>query len=94
VLDSGPELHVRVPKEFALAMRPDDLQKAVKHLGGERRRVKISFLEAAAASATRPPAAPDSQDDAARRALSHPEVQRFRELFPDAEVRGVRNLKE
>jgi len=94
VLDSGAELHVRVPKEFALAMRPDDLQKAVKHLGGERRRVKISFLEAAAVSVTRPPAAPDSQDDAARRALSHPEVQRFRELFPDAEVRGVRNLKE
>jgi DNA polymerase-3 subunit gamma/tau len=36
------------------------------------------------------------QDDAGLmdRALSHPEVQRFRELFPEAQVRTVRNLKE
>jgi hypothetical protein len=29
-----------------------------------------------------------------RRALAHPEVQRFREAFPDAEVRVARNLKQ
>jgi hypothetical protein len=34
------------------------------------------------------------QDDASERALSHPEVRRFQETFPDAQVRVVRNLKE
>ena len=28
------------------------------------------------------------------RALSHPSVKRFQELFPDAQVRTVRNLNE
>jgi hypothetical protein len=34
------------------------------------------------------------QDDVSERALAHPEVQRFQEMFPDAQVRVVRNLKE
>jgi hypothetical protein len=34
------------------------------------------------------------QDDVAERALAHPEVRRFQETFPDAQVRVVRNLKE
>ena len=33
------------------------------------------------------------EDEVTERALSHPEVQRFRELF-GGEVRNVRNLKE
>ena len=33
------------------------------------------------------------QDDVSERALSHPEVRRFQEMFPDAQVRVVRNLK-
>ena len=43
------------------------------------------------------PAAPKSskiEGEAAERALAHPEVQRFQELFPGAQVRAVRNLKE
>jgi DNA polymerase III subunit gamma/tau len=36
-----------------------------------------------------------STEDAAReRALSHPDVQRFQQMFPDGQVRQVRNLKE
>jgi hypothetical protein len=34
------------------------------------------------------------QDEVTTRALSHPEVQRFKELFPDSQVRTVRNLRE
>jgi hypothetical protein len=30
----------------------------------------------------------------ARRALAHPEVQRFQELFPNSHVRQVRDLKD
>jgi hypothetical protein len=35
----------------------------------------------------------DAEDDATRRALTNPEVQRFREVF-GGEIRTVRNLKE
>jgi len=42
----------------------------------------------------RPQPAPQAAgDEATRRALAHPEVQRFREVFPGAEVRVVRNHK-
>jgi len=37
--------------------------------------------------------APKKDDEVTERALAHPEVQRFRELF-GGEVRTVRNLKE
>jgi hypothetical protein len=33
-------------------------------------------------------------DATAERALAHPEVQRFQEMFPGSQVRTVRNLKE
>jgi hypothetical protein len=39
------------------------------------------------------PAAPPTDDEATSRALSNPEVQRFREVF-GGEIRKVRNLKE
>jgi hypothetical protein len=35
-----------------------------------------------------------AKDEAAERALSHPDVKRFQELFPESQVRAVRNLKE
>ena len=38
--------------------------------------------------------APVKADEAAERALAHPEVKRFQELFPESQVRQVRNLKE
>ena len=33
-------------------------------------------------------------DEVTVRALEHPEVKRFQEMFPDSQVRNVRNLKE
>ncbi|MBM3746262.1 MAG: DNA polymerase III subunit gamma/tau [Acidobacteria bacterium] len=92
VVESGGVLEVRTPKDYALSMRPADVEKALKHLGGDRRKVRITFVETAAAVG--PPPAPEQQDDMTRRALEHPEVQRFREVFPDAEVRGVRSLQQ
>jgi hypothetical protein len=59
-------------------------------------RFKVTFGDVApgtapAARAAAPPAV--SKDEVTERALGHPEVQRFRELF-GGEVRNVRNLKE
>ena len=97
VIESDGELHVITPKNFSLAVKPEEIQKAIAQLGGGRRKVRISLVEAAA---TGPEASggtgqvQESDDEVTRRALSHPEVQRFREVFPDAEIRAVRNLKE
>ena len=51
--------------------------------------------EKAAATAGSPAekAAPEDSD-VRQRALSHPDVKRFQELFPGAQVRTVRNLNE
>jgi hypothetical protein len=56
-------------------------------------RIKITIGELAAAPAVAPIDKKGKEDDAKRRALENPEVQRFREVF-GGEVRNVRNLKE
>jgi hypothetical protein len=40
------------------------------------------------------PAATVPENEATTRALENPEVQRFREMFPDSQVRTIRNLKD
>jgi hypothetical protein len=93
--ESDAELQFIAPVEFSLAMQPADLQKAVQRLNIGNRRVKVIVGEAVAAPepSGAAPARP-AEDEATARALAHPEVQRFRETFPGAEVRVVRNLKE
>jgi len=91
--ESAGLLQFTTPAEFELAMRPVDVQKALDHLKAGKKRIKVGKGEAA------PPAAPAATpraggDETMQRALAHPEVQRFREAFPDAEVRVARNLKE
>ncbi len=88
----GNELTVKLPAEFQLMANPDELQKAIKHQGLGPVRFKFAFGAVAAPIAEiRRQSAPE--DEVGPRALAHPEVQRFRELF-GGEVRGVRNLKE
>jgi DNA polymerase-3 subunit gamma/tau len=96
VTESGSEVLFAAPREFSLAMTVEDLQKGLQHLGLARRRIKITFAEpGAAALAEHQEAKPRQQDDELRqRAFADPEVRRFREVFPDAEIRTVRNLKE
>ena len=38
--------------------------------------------------------APKREDEATARALAHPVVKRFQDVFEDAQVRTVRNLKD
>jgi DNA polymerase III subunit gamma/tau len=91
VTEARGELHFLAPEEFALAMNEKDILKAVQKIAGRPMRIKVKLgtPEAHAAPAlNRPP------DDVSERALAHPEVRRFQEMFPDAQVRVVRNLKE
>jgi len=86
------ELQINAPKQFQLDLGRDEIQTALKHLGFPALRFKVNFGETKTAPAAMPKPAP-KEDEVAERALAHPEVQRFRELF-GGEVRTVRNLKE
>ncbi len=91
VTEARGELHFVAPQEFALAMNEKDILKAVQKIAGRPMRIKIKLGTPAAGPA---PALNRPPDDVSERALGHPEVRRFQEMFPDAQVRVVRNLKE
>ncbi len=95
VKESAGEVQFAIPNDHAFAVEEKDLQKALKQIGLDGRRVKIAFTDGPASPASGSEAvAKPPKDEAAERALSNPEVQRFRQVFQDAEVRVVRNLKE
>jgi DNA polymerase-3 subunit gamma/tau len=90
VTESNGELQFVTPEEFSLAMNEKDILKVVQKIAGRPMRIKIVLGKPDAVPT--PVAKP--KDDVSERALAHPEVKRFQELFPDAQVRVVRNLKE
>jgi DNA polymerase-3 subunit gamma/tau len=93
ITEANGELHFATPEEFKLAMAEKDILKVVQKVAGRPMRIKIT-LGSPAPSQPPQAALKPAQDDAAERALAHPEVQRFQEMFPGAQVRVVRNLKE
>ncbi len=95
ISESGGELQFITPDEFRLAMNEKDILKVVQKIAARPMRIKITFGKPGAAAA--PLASPledQPKNDVSERALAHPDVRRFQELFPDAQVRVVRNLKE
>ena len=88
------ELVITAPKMFQLDLGREEILKALKTLGVAGQRFRTVFTDAKAGSTAAPPkAAPVNDSEVAQRALAHPEVQKFRDLF-GGEVRTVRNLKE
>jgi len=85
------QLRVRAPKEFHLALRSREFQAAVKQFAPWARKV---ILEAGIGAADKELPSQPTDDELRERALSHPMVRRFQELFPGSQVRAVRNLKE
>ena len=93
VAEANGELRFTIPPGFHLDAK--DVEKALQKLGGPNMRIIIA--EGIAPAAENPAPAVKTappEDEAATRAMAHPEVKRFQELFPDAQVRAVRNLKE
>ncbi len=90
ITEANGELQFVTDDEL-LHMHEKELAKAVQQVAGRPMRIKITIGKPGAQSAPTP-AKP--KDDVSERALAHPEVRRFQELFPDAQVRAVRNLKE
>jgi DNA polymerase-3 subunit gamma/tau len=94
----GAELVFTTAKRFMLALRDSAVAKAASVLLGKPVKVRVEID--AAMSAERAPAiengarVADIEKEATQRALTHPGVKRFQELFPGAHVRSVRNLNE
>jgi hypothetical protein len=94
VVEAGGELQFVTTAADRLALRPDDIQKALQHLGMRALRVKVTVGDPGVSAAPiAAPAPAKDEDEATNRALANPEVQRFREVF-GGEIRKVRNLKE
>jgi len=88
ITEAGNALQFVTPKELLLSMKPVDLAEAVRRVSGRTYQIKVAAGEVQPAE----PVAVRQQDDASRRALENPEVQRYREVF-GGEVRAVRDLK-
>jgi DNA polymerase-3 subunit gamma/tau len=95
VVESANEVIFTTSKVFQMFLKDPVLDATVKRVTGRpvRVTVKIGDVSAAPAPSTPKPSS-GLEGETAERALSHPEVKRFQELFPDAQVRTVRNLKE
>ncbi len=95
VTESGGELVFVTPAAYRIAMSEKDLARAAEKAFGRAMRIKVTLGEGApTAVASSAPASSIEATEAAPRALAHPEVKRFKEAFPDAQVRAVRDLKE
>ena len=87
------QLTITAPKQFQLDLGREEILTALKQLGYPSLRFNVVFGDAKPALTPVAAPKPQVQDEVTERALGHPEVQRFRELF-GGEVRNVRNLKE
>lgn len=94
-LDGG-DFVIRCPKPMTLYLKDPGIQKVASQIAGKPVRVKVEVADNVNAAPVVTAAAKSPGDDAEvrERALSHPSVKRFQELFPDAHVRTVRNLNE
>jgi len=89
---SGADLAVVTGKTYALYFKDAGMEAAVREVFGKPLRIKVTVGDAAPPAAIQ--LAPSAgEDQATSRAMAHPEVRRFQEVF-GGEVRKIRNLKE
>ncbi|QOY88528.1 DNA polymerase III subunit gamma/tau [Paludibaculum fermentans] len=83
------------PRSAKLGLMAKDVEKGLTQILGRAVRVKITIDETAVVAAPeKKPQTSEAEDEASQRAMAHPDVQRFQEIFPGSQVRGVRDLKE
>jgi DNA polymerase-3 subunit gamma/tau len=93
--ESASELVFTTPKIYVMYLKQADFEATVRRVMGKPVKITIKAGEGEAAQAPIAAAAPPvREDEVTTRALSHPEVRRFQEIFPDSQVRTVRNLRE
>jgi DNA polymerase-3 subunit gamma/tau len=90
---SGADLNVITPKSYVLYFNDRAMADAASEVFGRPLRLKIAIDDAGEPVSPLTPAAGNTEEEVAGRALGNPEVRRFREVF-GGEIRKVRNLKE
>jgi DNA polymerase III subunit gamma/tau len=91
----GNEVVVRAGKAQTFLLKDPVVQRVASEVAGKPVRVRLEAGEAVTAAPIASSEKPTGEDTEVReRALSHPGVKRFQELFPGAQVRTVRNLNE
>ena len=90
---SGTDLAVVTARSYGIYFRDSGFDAAVREVFGKALRIKVTIGEAGDPAAAIKVAPTAGEDQATSRALAHPEVQRFQEVF-GGEIRKVRNLKE
>ncbi len=92
---NGSDMLIRAPKSQVFSLKDASVQKVASQVAGKPVRVRVEAAEGLAAAAPSQALAASQNDNGLReRALSHPGVKRFQELFPGSQVRTVRNLNE
>ena len=96
VVENGGEIVFTTPKMYQMFLKDAAFEAAVKRVVGKPARITIKVGEINRSVDPPPSSSPGATapDAAAERALGHPEVQKFQELFPGSQVRAVRNLRE
>jgi hypothetical protein len=94
VEESGADLVFTTVKMYQSYLKDADFTAAVNRVHGKTARIVIRIGEAAAAPMPTAAQTAVKNNETSERALAHPEVQQFQELFPGSQVRAVRNLKE
>jgi DNA polymerase III subunit gamma/tau len=95
VAETPAEITFTAPKMYQMFLKGQEFEAGVRRVAGRPVRITLKVGEAASTPRAAPkPAALPAKDEAAERALAHPEVKRIQELFPESQVRAVRNLKE
>src|SRR4051794_2356758 len=92
----GGDLVLRGPKGSLFSLRDPKVHMVATQVAGTPVKVRLEAGAAAASSGvvTKSTNGKDTDSAVRARALEHPGVKRFQELFPDAQVRTVRNLNE
>ncbi|MCL4842963.1 MAG: DNA polymerase III subunit gamma/tau [Bryobacteraceae bacterium] len=95
IIQSPAGIEFIAPRHQILALRNKQIEEALAQVLGRAPRIKLT-PGAGNGEAAEPPPPPKPADDeeTLQRALAHPAVRRFQEVFPGARVMGVRNLKE
>ncbi|MBN9664125.1 MAG: DNA polymerase III subunit gamma/tau [Acidobacteria bacterium] len=95
LIESQGTVEFLAPRSAKLGLMAKDVEKALAQILGRAVRVKITIDETAVVAAPeKKPQTSEAEDEASLRAMAHPDVQRFQEIFPGSQVRGVRDLKE
>ncbi len=92
VVESANEVIVTAPAMYTFYLKQAEFEAAARRVLG--RAVKVTVKTGEAQGAAPVAAAGPKADEATERAMAHPEVRKFQEMFPDSQVRTVRNLKE